>query len=729
MEKRHTDHEHTGQSYAEPNALLINLKDAPSFLGIGGRYVVPANQIHVVSAGGRHVWFDIGMGTQVFGSSAEVVDIPAVVAPTLGEDGTPLLDEENNPITHVVTPATYKPAEALYWRNKLTKVIALTTVTFLVPVSGKGNMGIKLYDRNNTPFNVVAHVVASLDVKKAQLAAAKVGDTTASLVVTIEEVTQAQLMAAAATMELDAIIENRQQLASLARKEVIKTLGGLGFILELLTIEAITGTAFDLHVQEAEQKAVETTTTEINLSVTATDLSNQTKKQAIARQLATTTKANALEGLAAEQRVATLTNDKLEQVAASRQLLNLADQTRAEALDQATHDVAVKKITLEQAEALAKAEKTAAVDALTQEKAKTLELAAAAADDERAAEVQKRSLARAKEVTDEEAKRLERERLAQAERERKAALEEAESAAEVLTKETEAQAAADLLKAQKAAEAEKAKATAAEATAAATRMTDAAEGLAKADVLEREVGIALKKAEATRAQGLSEAAVDQKKAEAEIARVAGLRNVALDALEREAKLYNTEPALMELRKMEMQNAQDLAVVKEEQAARVAIMTALAPQIDLRIIGSNNNMGKLLANVMALGQGVQILAEEAPALGDLVSGARGAQAEGSSGFVDMLGRAEPAVRTLVKEIGPKVLSALSVEDLIGRLLPLIQGQTDIVTMLEGIRQDASFQVIGRFPAEAVLRMLGLTPGGEIADYAAAEAIPGNVEPTA
>ncbi len=102
----------------------------------------------------------------------------------------------------------------------MTQVIKLKTVSFTVAITGTSNQGVPALDSSKVSFRLWAHAVAKLNPENADIAAQRVGLDTTGLVHTITKVGTAELVAAAASMELENIIANRQKLAEIAFPKV-----------------------------------------------------------------------------------------------------------------------------------------------------------------------------------------------------------------------------------------------------------------------------------------------------------------------------------------------------------------------------------------------------------------------------------------------------------------------------------------------------------------------------
>ena len=220
---------------ATERTLTVKTETGGGFLWFGGRrVVVPADEVHVVSGGGLLTAF-LSNNVEIYGAAA----------------GKPVI----------------------YRRNKFTNVTAMRTITFIVPVSG-----VRVLDKNHVPYTVTAHVSGHLNVEKALEAARQVGNNISSLISQIEEVTDAELRTAAAKLTLAEVLQDQQALADSAQTKVNATLVELGYTLNLLKIQDVSGEAYEKLVTQALVEVTRDSTVRINAAELTTNQSNNELK-------------------------------------------------------------------------------------------------------------------------------------------------------------------------------------------------------------------------------------------------------------------------------------------------------------------------------------------------------------------------------------------------------------------------------------------------------------------
>lgn len=652
-------------------ALRADVRVRGGLFGFGRRQVVPADQVHVVSGYGIH-------------------SNPA------------FLKRE----TEVFGVAASRPS--VYWMNGLTQVVALRTITFVVPVAGATNIGVDVLDANRVPYNVTAHVVAKLDEEQSLLAAQRVGNDIYGLAATIREVTEAQLLDAAAKLSLTDVINNRQILAENARDAVNHTLDGLGYELVFITIAELGGEAYDKLVRQAQASVTRDTTIAINAAELATGQDVAQRERTEATVNAQTRQETEAKRLTAEEAIALAEASKAENVAKRQHELDLANVGRDQAKAERDHELALRQVQLTQAQTIAQTEAEAQQELLRQQREKERELEAAKADATRQELEQQRRLAREAEKVREDAQRLLEEKQAEAERAKVVQITGANAQAEALLIETQARTDAELKTATARAMAAQKQAEADVKTAEGTRAREAAQGLAAADVEERRVAIAEKQVAVERAKGLAAAEVAKQQAEAEIQRAQGLLEVELQRQRELAKLFDENPTLVDLEKMKLGNAHELQMEQVRTAAQVQMMQVMAPQMDLNfnIIGDGGRASQVMAQVMAIATGAQMIADTNPMVGRLIGTSNTGSGTNMPDLGSLLTKVLPTVQSVVSQMQPTIFSTLTVAGLVEAITPALTGQADVVETINSLKEQAGFRMIADIPVAGILRQFGI-----------------------
>ncbi len=663
--------------------------------GFGRRILVPPDEIHVVSGDGWHS-FTLSKERKVFGQTA----------------GRP----------------------SYYWLNPLTQVIKLKTISFTVPLRGVEDGGIEALDNSKVSFLLWAHAVAKLNPDKADIAAQRVGLDASSLINTITEVGTAELIAAAATMDLEKIIASRQKLAEIAFPQVNQILSELGYDLALLTITKLDGIAYHKLVEQAEARVSKEASIATNREQIAELQDDQARERTEAEVKAETEKKLAAERLEAQREVEIATLSQQETLAVRRHELQVEQIKRQKVEAGATHEAELAEVQLNeqlsQAEAekeakLArlKAERQAELRAMQQKRNAEISLAETEAEAERAALDQIRQIERNAERTEAEAKRLRAEELAAAERAKEVALLEANQLGEALKVEAEAESRslqikaeaetnAELIRAEAEATATEKRAQAAKIRAEATRAEVAAQGLAETEVEEAKVQVAEKQVAVTRAEGLAGAEIDRAKAAAEAERLQQLKKVEIEAekkfrdVEINAKkemlaLYDQSPVLVDMEKIRMQFEHNERVLKMQTDAYLEAFRSIAPGVRVHIYGNGGQANQIITDLLSLSQGVHHLGEEIPAVEQLLQG-NGAGVDIAREFNQFV----PYLRQVLADVNPRMFSSLKIADVVERLEPVVAGQQDLATALADLKQDAHFRVVGDMPIAPVLRLFGI-----------------------
>lgn len=678
------------QAISDVNTSVATLRTeadrARGIFGFGRRILVPPDEIHVVVGNGFHT-ATMASERNVFGQTAE------------------------------------RPSR--YWLNSLTQVIKLKTISFTVPIHGNHNEGVAALDSSKVSFRLWAHAVAKLNPDKAEIAAQRVGLDTTGLIYTITKVGTAELVAAAATMGLEDIIAQRQKLAEIAFPKVNQILSELGYDLALLTVTRLDGTAYNKLIAQSEARVSKETGITTNREQLAELEDKQARERHEAEIRAQTEKKLASERLEAEQQVETATISQQEALDIRRHAMRLKQVEREQSAAAAAHEVDLAKVRLAQqigeAEAqkeaeLARlgAERTAALRALEQKQSAAIKLAETEAETARLAVEQAKAIERAAAKTEAEARRLQEEELAQARRVKDIALLETSQLAESMELEAEAQARAlrikidtetqvELVKAEAEATATEKRAEAAKIRAEATKAEKAAPGLAEADVDAARVVVAEKQVAVTRAEGLAHAEVAQAQAEAEANRLQRLKEIEINAQEKLAQLYEDAPVLIEIEKLKMQLAHEEALANIQAETTRKAFEALAPGMKIQIVGNGSQTGQIMTQILSLSQGLQLVAEEIPAVGKLLGQGNG----DSKGIIwPELRPFRPYLETLMAEMNPRVFSSLKVADALERLEAVVSGQETLTASLQQLREDAGFRMVADMPVGLLLKAVGI-----------------------
>jgi len=629
---------------------------------------VPPDEIHVITGDGRHSWI-VSSERRVYGQTAD------------------------------------RPSR--YWLNGLTQVIKLKTVSFTVPIRGINDAGVEALDNSKVSFKLWAHAVAKLNPDKAETAAQRVGLETTGLIKTIMEVGKAELIAAAATMGLHEIIAERQKLAEIAFPKVNQILSELGYDLALLTVTKLEGMAYHKLVEQAESRISKETSIATNLEQVAELDDDQSRERHESEIRADTEKKLASERLEAEREVETATLNQQEALTIRRHEVQVQQIEREKKAAQKSHERDIAKVQLEQKIgegqtekeaqiAFLKAERAAELRAKQQLRDAAIKLAEAEAEADRLAVEQARENERKAKRTEAEAKRLQREELAAAERAKEIALVEANQVGESLKVEADAEARSLQIKvgAETKAELMKAEATRAEA---------AAPGLAEAEVEAERVSVAEKQVAVNRADGLAQAEVAKAQAEAEAGRLQKLKDVEIRAQKQLMALYEEAPILVELEKMRMEYDHKERIATMQMDAYMKAFEAVAPGIKVNVFGSGNQTSKIFTDLMSFNHGLRLLGEEVPVIGNIIEGT---SSDNGSGFqLSKLSQFMPYIQQVLGEVNPRMFSSLKVADLVERLEPVVAGREDLAGALNGIKQDASFRMVGDIPIKPILGVLG------------------------
>ena len=658
-------------------ALLRTEADrARGIFGFGRRILVPPDEIHVVVGDGRHTW-SVANDRKVFGQTAD--------------------------------------RASRYWLNSLTQVIKLKTISFTVAITGINNRGVSALDSNKVSFQLWAHAVAKLNPEKADIAAQRVGLDTTGLVHTITKVGMAELVAAAATMELESVIANRQKLAEIAFPKVNDILAELGYDLALLTVTRLDGQAYKQLIAQAESRISKETGIATNKEQLAELRDSQERERHESEIRANTEKKLASERLEAQREVETATIGQQEALDIRQHEMQLKQIGRTKTAAETDHDTNLTKVHLAQKLGEAEANKEAELAELQADHAATLramqqkrqaeiKLAEAEADATRLAVEQAKQIERAAALTGAEAQRLREEELASAQRVKEVVLLEAEAEANALQIKVDAETKMELVKAEAEATSTEMRARAAKKRAEATKAETAAHGLAEAEVDAARVNVAEQQVAVTRAEGLAEAEVAMAQAAAAAEKVKQLKEVDINAQKQLAQLYDKAPVLVDLEKLRMQLTHDekLATIKAETSLKA--FEALAPSLKVHIFGNGGQTGQIMSNVMSITHGLGLVGEEFPVVGKFLN-----QPE-SNGHVPLslpaLTRFTPHLQRMMAEVNPRVFSSLKVKDVVERLGNIVSGQEDMMTALNNIKQDATFRMVGDLPIGPMMGLLGL-----------------------
>ncbi|KAA3664614.1 MAG: hypothetical protein DWQ04_04835 [Chloroflexi bacterium] len=698
-------------------ALLRTEADrARGVFGIGRRILVPPDEIHVVVGDGRHSW-TVSNERKVFGQTAD------------------------------------RPSR--YWLNKLTQVIKLKTISFTVAIHGHANQGVDALDSSKVSFRLWAHAVAKLNPDNADIAAQRVGLDTTGLVNTITKVGTAELVAAAATMNLEDIIANRQKLAEIAFPKVNGILSELGYDLALLTVTRLDGEAYKRLIEQAEARISKETGIATNKEQLAELRDSQSREQFEAEIRADTEKKLAAERLDAQREVETATISQQEALAIRQHEMELKQVNRGKTAAESAHDANMAKVKLAQqigeAEAdkdaeLAqlKAEREAQLRAIQQKRQAEINLAKTEAEAARMAVEQAKQIERAAVLTEAEAQRLREEELQAAQRAKEISLVETSQAAEALKLEAEAEARAlqtkvdaetkielvkaeaqaralqtkvdaetktELVKAEAEATATEKRAIAATKRAEATKAETAAAGLAEAEVEAARVQVSEQRVAVTRAEGLALAEVEMAQAEAAAEKIKRLKDVEINAQKQLAQLYDKAPVLIEMEKLRMQLDHEEKLARINTEASLKAFEAIAPGVKVHIFGNGGQTGQIMNNLMSITHGLNAVGEEVPLVGQLLGHGNG-RSPATTLNLTKLAQFKPYLQKVMADVNPRMFSSLKIKDVVERLGGVIGGDESVAEALTQLKQDASFRVVGDLPVGPVMEMLGLNvDGGE------------------
>ena len=204
---------------------------------------------------------------------------------------------------------------------------------------------------------------------KAEIAAQRVGLDTNGLIYTITKVGTAELVAAAATMSLEEIIANRQELAAIAFPKVNQILSELGYDLALLTITSLDGIAYTKLIEQAESRISKETGIATNKEQLAELTDMQAREQEEAEIRAQTEKKLAAERLDAQREVETATISQQEALDVRRHEMRILQISREKTAASAANETEMAKVALSQQLGEAEAEKAAHLAQIEAERA------------------------------------------------------------------------------------------------------------------------------------------------------------------------------------------------------------------------------------------------------------------------------------------------------------------------------------------------------------------------
>ena len=648
------------------DALSTQTDRASSIIGLGRRIWVPADEVHVVVGHGAHVTRSSD-DMQVFGQSAS--------------------------------------QKSRYWLNPRTQVIKLKTISFTVPLTGHTDTGIDALDSNNVSFKLWAHAVAQLNPEKAEIAARRIGQDTQGLLRTITQVAMSQLIGAAAQMNLNEIIANREQLSTSAFGNVNRSLNELGYNLSVLTVTRLAGQAYNKLVEMADAKVTTTATIDINTQQLAEQESNEQRSRA----------SNEYEAKTQQDRADTeaTTAKKLVEAEQAKQAGRL-EKVRLE------KDLAEAEATSAAVLREKQANYEADIRALEARREAEILQARTEAESERLAFDQARQIERNASLTQAEAERLRKLELEAAQRAKDVSLlKEQETAeayalqagaeAQALAIKTESETKASMSRAEAEATATQQLAQAAKTRAEATRAEAAAAGLAEAEVAEAHILLAEKQVEVNRAQGLADAEVAKAQAVSEAEKMRQIRDVEIKAQQRLADLYQQSPVLVELEKIRLQQGHEQKLAQIQADANLRAIEAIAPGVKINLFGNGGQAGNMMNQIMTLAHGANAVGEEVPAIGRLLGHGSDPADELSDAYSHLQPHFEtiqPYAKMMIEEMNPRIFAGLTLADLAERLTPVVAGEQDVVTALNQIREDSNFKVIGNLPVQSILGILGI-----------------------
>lgn len=655
-----------GERAANVDQLRIVIKKNGHFFGFAQKIVVPPDQIHVVTGNGWHS-FIAKSETNIFGQ------------------------------------AVGKPS--IYPVNNLTVITPMSTLTFMVPVRGPQDLGFEVLDKNNVKYTVTAHVVAKLDLveDKVRLAAQRVGRDINGLVTNIQEIVEAELHDAAATMSLEEVIKNRQSLAQTARNSVNQTLQELGYSLVLLKIGELGGIAYSKLVEQAEAIVERDSTIAINAAQLATNQSTNERQRTEAEVTAQTLRTTKAQELQATRDVSRATIDTEEELSVRRHELSITEQTREQALAAAKHIVKLEQVELDRTAELARTQSQEAVSLSRQQLEQQRALDATTAEAKRLAEEQGHKLERDTELAQREAAILLQQEQDNANRTKIVATTNAQAQADALQITTEAHANARLKEATTNAQASVQDAEAAQKRAEAKRAEEAAPGLALADVEARQVEIEANRVAVKRDEGLAEAVVAKEQAASRLHLEQGLLEIELKRANEQAVLFAEHPELVQIELQKLAYAHQEQVVRMQTEAVTNAIAAIAPNVHFNLYGDSGQLSRFVTSMMSLGHGISTLSE-VPVLGQYVNG------HGNGDLpVNLMGMVQPFlpyIKQVISGMNPRVISTLTVGQLIEELVPVVKGEATLTEALNTIRGNAQFKVLADFPVEPILEKLSI-----------------------
>lgn len=650
---------------------------------LGGRLVVPPDEVHIVTGDGPTTW-KLNNGYKIFGQ-------PYVEA----------LKKQGKPTAGVQT---------VYWRNARTVIRALKTTAFTVTLENQ-----KVLDNGYVAYFADVHMIAELDVADPFLAASKIGSME-ELLGNIEQVAASELTTAAAKFALVEVIKDRSVLGTVTEAGVKTALKAIGYTLNTLRIGELRGEAVEKLVQQSTAVVTKDATIKINEAELVTLGDNRARERREAELRGKTDTEVTASRLTAERANESAGLDKEEAVASRSHALDLANTARRQETAEAANRLNLRQIGLDQSEKLIRTQSDAATALEAQRLAKERELSGATDDARRLDLVQSRDLTRQADKADKDAARLMQEAAAQADRAKVVQTTEAEAAADALGIKTKAETGARLLVATTTAQAAEKNAEADIKLAAATRARDAATGLAAADVRERDLANDEKAVVVKRAAGLADAEVAEKTADASIHLQKGIAQVELDRLDRLAALLAAHPEMLALETLKLEQAHAMAMHKAGLDAQVEIAKALAPnmQVNLQLIGDGGQVSRGMAQFMAIAKGLEVVGNQVPLVGNLI----GSHGSSDGDLMSMLQKLAPTAKKWLAGLAPTALTSMKVSDLVNELGPVVAGDKTLAEGLQKLKAHANFRMFANWDLSQILPFLGMGSGSDTATEVAA-----------
>lgn len=167
--------------------------------------------------------------------------------------------------------------------------------------------------------------------------------------------------------------------------------------------------------------------------------------------------------------------------------------------------------------------------------------------------------------------------------------------------------------------------------------------------------------------------------------------------------------LVELEREEMRRSHDLELARIRTQMVVQIAQAWAPGMAFRIVGGPDALNRVIGQFMLIGHAAENMAEtpigRLLGLDNTLHNSDGLNLSLPSFWSKLL----PFVHKLVRGMNPRVLSSLTVAQMLDQLMPVLQGEQDLLSALNGLRESAQFRMIAEVPVQPLLEQFGLRTG--------------------